>query len=195
MLIRRKLLTAVAALTVAAPVAAVASPAQAIGPAVLPVSVANNTGRAEAVHLYVIGIQLSSGRLGYVDQAGTFIAWSTLAGGIPQVVVADDLTRRWRTQTELPAFLGSSWDPSIVADGQRVMAGYGSGDEYPSDAFDITRRTTASAPWATVPTGGGVAPSIDSRGVVGLAAQAGGVTAVVFSGDTLYALPTLPWTN
>lgn len=129
-----------------------------------------------------------------VSSAGTFVAWSTLAGGIPQVVVADDLTRRWRTQTDLPAFLGASWDPSIVADGQRVMAGYGSGDEYPSDAVDISRRVTAAGSWATVPTGGGVPPSIDSRGVVGLAAQAGGVTAVVFSGDTLYALPGLSWT-
>ncbi len=74
--IRRKLLTALAALAVTAPVAAVASPAMAIGPALLPVSVSNNTGRGEAVHLYVIGIQLSSGRLGYVNQGGTFIPWT-----------------------------------------------------------------------------------------------------------------------
>ncbi|MFI7575389.1 beta-1,3-glucanase family protein [Micromonospora sp. NPDC049497] len=74
--IRRRLLTAVSVLVVAVPTIAVASPAQAVGPTLLPVTVTNNTGRAEAVHLYVIGIQLTSNRLGYVDQAGTFIPWS-----------------------------------------------------------------------------------------------------------------------
>ncbi len=74
--VRRKLLAALAALVVTAPVAAVASPARAAGPDLLPVTVTNDTGRGEAVHLYVIGIQLSSGRLGYVNQAGTFIPWT-----------------------------------------------------------------------------------------------------------------------
>jgi hypothetical protein len=67
------LLTALLALL---PTTVVATPAQAVGPALLPVTVSNGTGRGEAVHLYVIGIQLSSGRLGYVNQAGTFIPWS-----------------------------------------------------------------------------------------------------------------------
>jgi hypothetical protein len=61
--------------------AAVASPAQAVGPSVLPVSVTNNTGRGEATYLYVIGVQLSSGRLGYVNQGGTFTPWT--GGQIP----------------------------------------------------------------------------------------------------------------
>jgi hypothetical protein len=128
-----------------------------------------------------------------VSTAGAFVTWSSTVGGIPQVVVADNLTGRWRTQTELPAFLGSSWDPSVVADGARVMAGYSSGDEYPSDAVDIAARTTAAGPWTAVPTGGAVPPSIDSRGVVGLAAHNNLVTAVVFSGDTLYAVTGLRW--
>jgi hypothetical protein len=128
-----------------------------------------------------------------VSAAGTFVAWSSTVGGIPQVVVADNQTGRWRSQTDLPAFLGASWDPSIVADGARVMAGYGSGDEYPSDAVDIARRTDAQAPWTAVPHGSGVAPSIDSRGVVGLAAYGNTVTAVIFSGDTLYATAGLAW--
>jgi hypothetical protein len=46
--------------------------AQAVGPDILPVTFTNNTGRADAVYLYVIGTQLSSGRLGYVNQACTF---------------------------------------------------------------------------------------------------------------------------
>ncbi|WP_020523900.1 beta-1,3-glucanase family protein [Catelliglobosispora koreensis] len=54
----------------------VASPAQAIGPDLLPVTVTNSTGRGEAVYLYVIGVNLATGRLGYVNGAGTFTAWS-----------------------------------------------------------------------------------------------------------------------
>jgi hypothetical protein len=67
--------------SVALSVPFLATPAQAIGPAVLPVTVTNSTGRGEATYLYVIGVQLSSGRLGYVNQGGTFTAWS--GGQIP----------------------------------------------------------------------------------------------------------------
>ena len=87
MLIRRQLLTALAALAVTAPVAAVASPAHAIGPTLLPVTVTNSTGRGEAVHLYVIGTQLAGGRLGYVDQAGTFVPWT--GGRLPPAPAPD----------------------------------------------------------------------------------------------------------
>jgi glycosyl hydrolase family 64 (putative beta-1,3-glucanase)/ricin-type beta-trefoil lectin protein len=74
----RTVLRALAALVMAVPVAAVAAPsaAQAVGPDLLPVTVTNSTGRGDAVYLYVLGVQLSSGRLGYVNQAGTFTAWS-----------------------------------------------------------------------------------------------------------------------
>ncbi|MEV6815499.1 beta-1,3-glucanase family protein, partial [Micromonospora sp. NPDC051296] len=81
MVVRTRLLAVVAALIAAVPTALVAAPAQAIGPPLLPVTVTNNTGRAGAVHLYVLGVQLSSGRLGYVNQAGTFIPWT--GGQIP----------------------------------------------------------------------------------------------------------------
>ncbi|WP_372495235.1 beta-1,3-glucanase family protein [Micromonospora phytophila] len=70
-------MAALCALVVGPPMTVVASsPAQAVGPALLPVTVTNSTGRGDAVHLYVIGIQLSSNRLGYVNQGGTFIPWS-----------------------------------------------------------------------------------------------------------------------
>ncbi|MDM4719289.1 beta-1,3-glucanase family protein [Micromonospora sp. WMMA1363] len=85
--IRRRLLAVVCALVTAAPVTATASPAQAVGPALLPVTVTNSTGRAEAVHLYVIGAQLATGRLGYVNQAGTFIPWS--GGQVPPTPAPD----------------------------------------------------------------------------------------------------------
>lgn len=46
-----------------------------IGPDRLPLTVTNSTGRGESLHLYVIGVDLGSGRLGYVDGAGTFRPW------------------------------------------------------------------------------------------------------------------------
>jgi glycosyl hydrolase family 64 (putative beta-1,3-glucanase)/ricin-type beta-trefoil lectin protein len=79
---RRRIVSALAALAVTVPVAAsVASPAQAVGPNLLPVTVTNSTGRGEAVYLYVIGINLNTNRLGYVNQGGTFTPWP--AGQLP----------------------------------------------------------------------------------------------------------------
>ena len=79
----RKLLRTLAALAVTVPIAAaVETPAaRAVGPNLLPVTVTNSTGRGDAVYLYVLGVQLSSGRLGYVNQGGAFTAWS--GGQIP----------------------------------------------------------------------------------------------------------------
>lgn len=127
-----------------------------------------------------------------VSTAGTFVSWSGLIAGSRQVVVADNQTGRWRTQSELPSFLGSSWDPSVVANGSKVLAGYSSGDEFPSDAFDFAKRSTAAGSWTVVPHGTGVPSSIDSRGVVGLSLYNDLVTAVVFSGAGLYAVTGLP---
>ncbi|WP_374271050.1 beta-1,3-glucanase family protein [Actinoplanes sp. M2I2] len=78
-------LSAVAALAVAAPVAAVTMPASAASPAVLPVTVSNNTGRGDAVHLYVIGIL--NGRWGSVNSGATFTPWP--AGGLPPTPAPD----------------------------------------------------------------------------------------------------------
>ncbi len=77
-------LSVVAALAVAAPIAAVTIPASA-SPAVLPVTVTNNTGRGDAVHLYVIGTM--NGRWGYVNGGGTFSPWP--AGGLPPTPAPD----------------------------------------------------------------------------------------------------------
>jgi len=82
---KRKLFAVLAAVTLTIPL--LAAPAQAIGPAILPVTVGNNTGRGEAVYLYVIGKQLSSGRLGYVNQGGGFTPWS--GGSVPPVPAPD----------------------------------------------------------------------------------------------------------
>jgi glycosyl hydrolase family 64 (putative beta-1,3-glucanase) len=85
----RTLLGLLTALVVSVPVAlgsaAVAQAAQ--PPSLLPLSVANNSGRAEQVFLYVLGTDLASGKLGYVNAAGTFTAWS---GGANPPIPAPD---------------------------------------------------------------------------------------------------------
>jgi hypothetical protein len=86
----RALLRGVAAILVTAPVtiAASAGPAQAIGPDLLPVTVTNNTGRSEAVHLYIIGQDIrSGGKLGWVNAAGGWNPWP--AGGLPPTPAPD----------------------------------------------------------------------------------------------------------
>ena len=44
-------------------------------PARLPLTFTNDTGRGEALYLYVVGVDLGSGRLGYADGPGDFHAW------------------------------------------------------------------------------------------------------------------------
>ncbi|GAB1688834.1 beta-1,3-glucanase family protein [Krasilnikovia sp. M28-CT-15] len=80
---RRRLLHALAAVAVTVPVTAAITPApaEAVGPALLPVTVTNNTGRGDAVYLYVLGINLSTNKLGYVNRSGAFTPWP--AGQIP----------------------------------------------------------------------------------------------------------------
>ena len=57
------------------------SRAAAAGPTLLPLTVSNDTGRGDPVYLYVLGVNLDTGRLGYVDGGGTFTPWP--AGGNP----------------------------------------------------------------------------------------------------------------
>ncbi|MFG2044212.1 beta-1,3-glucanase family protein [Dactylosporangium sp. NPDC048998] len=89
MLLRRRLLGLLGALALATPasVAALAPAAHAVGPALLPVTVTNSTGRGDAVYLYVLGVNLTTGRLGYVNAAGTFTAWS--GGALPPAPAPD----------------------------------------------------------------------------------------------------------
>ncbi|WP_410812772.1 beta-1,3-glucanase family protein [Micromonospora sp. 067-2] len=63
-------------------------PVQAVGPDLLPVTVTNNSGRGEAVFLYILGQDIRpGGRLGYVNAAGQFSAWP--AGGLPPTPAPD----------------------------------------------------------------------------------------------------------
>jgi glycosyl hydrolase family 64 (putative beta-1,3-glucanase)/ricin-type beta-trefoil lectin protein len=77
MRVRRKLLGVIAtfATVVTGGITAAGLPAQAAGPAVLPMRITNQSGRGDAVYLYVIGTNLSTGRLGYVNAGGTFNNW------------------------------------------------------------------------------------------------------------------------
>lgn len=75
---RKKILGIAAAFAVLVPVSVWAAmiPASAsVGPDRLPLTVTNSTGRGDAVSLYVIGVNLSTGKLGYADAGGTFHAW------------------------------------------------------------------------------------------------------------------------
>ncbi|WBC16628.1 beta-1,3-glucanase family protein [Micromonospora sp. WMMA1998] len=88
MRLRRRLLAAASALLVGvAGGLPLALPAHAVGPSLLPVTVTNTTGRTDAVHLYVIGTNLTTGRLGYVTSAGTFVPWT--GGQIPPAPAPD----------------------------------------------------------------------------------------------------------
>ncbi len=87
--LRKKLLGAVAILAMAASATLVAagSPASAAGPSLLPLTFTNNTGRGDAVYLYVIGVNLNTGKLGYATAGGTFTNWP--AGGNPPTPAPD----------------------------------------------------------------------------------------------------------
>ncbi|MFD4668758.1 glycoside hydrolase family 64 protein [Lentzea sp. NPDC058450] len=87
MRLRTKMLSALAVLTATASAAVAVVPAQAVGPDLLPFNVTNNSGRSEAVHLYVLGTDIRSGKLGYVNQAGAFTPWSP--GGNPPTPAPD----------------------------------------------------------------------------------------------------------
>ncbi|MFD5831277.1 beta-1,3-glucanase family protein [Lentzea sp. NPDC060358] len=84
---RTKWLSALAALAATASAAIAVTPVQAVGPDLLPLNVTNNSGRSESVHLYVLGTDIRSGRLGYVNQSGAFTPWSP--GGNPPTPAPD----------------------------------------------------------------------------------------------------------
>ena len=76
MRISSRLLGLAGALLLALAVALVApAPAAAAGPDRLPFDIRNDSQRGEEVFLYVVGVDLNSGRLGHVTKDGTFNAW------------------------------------------------------------------------------------------------------------------------
>lgn len=61
--------------------------AHAAVPDTIPLTITNNSGRGDAVYVYNLGTQLSSGRQGWADANGTFHAWP--AGSVPPVPAPD----------------------------------------------------------------------------------------------------------
>jgi hypothetical protein len=56
-------------------------------PATIPLTITNNTGRAGAVYLYVLGESLTTHRLGWANASGQFTPWA--AGGLPPTPAPD----------------------------------------------------------------------------------------------------------
>ncbi|WP_307623999.1 glycoside hydrolase family 64 protein [Streptomyces sp. V3I7] len=56
-------------------------------PDTIPLKITNNSGRGEALYVYTLGTELSSGRQGWADAGGAFHAWP--AGGNPPTDAPD----------------------------------------------------------------------------------------------------------
>ncbi|MFJ9422088.1 MULTISPECIES: glycoside hydrolase family 64 protein [Streptomyces] len=85
----RRLLAPAAAAALLTAVLSVQAPssAEAAVPATIPLKITNNSGRGDAVYVYIIGTQLSNGQQGWADANGTFHAWP--AGGNPPTPAPD----------------------------------------------------------------------------------------------------------
>jgi hypothetical protein len=59
----------------------------AVTTATLPFTIANNSGRSDAVYIYDLGTLLSTGQQGWADASGAFHAWP--AGGTPPTAAPD----------------------------------------------------------------------------------------------------------
>ncbi|WP_406131075.1 glycoside hydrolase family 64 protein [Streptomyces sp. NBC_00989] len=84
-----RLLRRLGAATAVATMLALATPltADAAVPATIPLKITNNSGRGDAVYVYNLGTNLTTGQQGWADAAGTFHAWP--AGGNPPTPAPD----------------------------------------------------------------------------------------------------------
>ncbi len=118
---------------------------------VLPVMVKNDTGRGDNVFLYVLGVNLTTGKLGYVNAAGAFTAWS---GGASTPVPAPDVSipgpgNGASTTLELPKNLsgrlymsfGKKLDFRLTTDGLVQPAPWAGGDPNHDILFDWSEFT------------------------------------------------------
>ncbi|MEU4194609.1 glycoside hydrolase family 64 protein [Kribbella sp. NPDC026611] len=105
----RVLAIAAAAATVAGLLSTHADrPADAAVPATIPFTITNNSGRGDAVYIYNLGTNLTTGQQGWADAAGTFHAWPP--GGnpptpAPDASIAGPANGQSRT-IQLPKFSG-----------------------------------------------------------------------------------------
>ncbi|WP_329242683.1 glycoside hydrolase family 64 protein [Streptomyces sp. NBC_01478] len=84
-----RLLRRLGAATAVATMLALATPltADAAVPATIPLKITNNSARGDAVYIYNLGTNLSTGQQGWADASGTFHAWP--AGGNPPTPAPD----------------------------------------------------------------------------------------------------------
>jgi hypothetical protein len=117
----------------------------------LPVTVTNNTGLGDPLFLYVLGVNLATGRLGYVDAGGAFTNWS---GGAAVPVPAPDVAipgpaNGAKTTIKVPKGLsgrlylsfGKKLDFRLTTDGLVQPAPWAAGDPNRSILFDWSEFT------------------------------------------------------
>ncbi|MEU4688107.1 beta-1,3-glucanase family protein [Actinoplanes sp. NPDC023714] len=126
-----------------------ANPVKAEG--LLPVTIKNESGRNEDVHVYVLGTNLTTGKLGYADRAGKFTAW-TGGGAVP--VPAPDVAiagpgNGGSTTIQIPENLsgriyfsfGDKLDFRLTTDGLVQPAPWAGGDPNHDILFDWSEFT------------------------------------------------------
>ncbi|WP_449386247.1 beta-1,3-glucanase family protein [Cellulomonas soli] len=146
----RGALLAVGALALVAGPGALA-PAEASGPDVLPITVANQTGLGDDVHLSVLGTDLASGRLGWVDAGGAFHAWpagSNPPSPAPDVSITGTATGGSTTVRVPRGFsgriyfsFGQTLPFSLTPDGLVQPAPWAAGDPTADILFDWSELT------------------------------------------------------
>ncbi len=151
MRLNRKVLACLATAGVAAGtvMAAVPSANAAAGPDLLPMTITNNSGRSEAVHLYVTGE--IDGKLGYVNAAGAFTRWT---GGAKVPVPAPDVSipgpgNGGSTTIQVPRGIsgrvymafGDKLDFKLTEDGLVQPAPWAAGDPSRDKLFDWSEFT------------------------------------------------------
>jgi hypothetical protein len=117
----------------------------------LPVTITNNTGRSEAVYLYLLGVNLTSGKLGYVNAGGAFTNWT---GGATVPVPAPDVAipgpaNGGSTTIKMPKNLsgrlymsfGKKLDFRLTTDGLVQPAPWAGGDPNHDILFDWSEFT------------------------------------------------------
>jgi glycosyl hydrolase family 64 (putative beta-1,3-glucanase)/cellulose binding protein with CBM2 domain len=139
--------------TTAAPTTGATKEAADVPPAsaTLPVTVTNDTGRNDQVFLYVLGTNLQTGKLGYVNAAGEFTAWT---GGASTPVPAPDVAITGpadggRTTIRVPKGLsgrlymsfGRKLDFRLTTDGLVQPAPWAGGDPNHDILFDWSEFT------------------------------------------------------
>jgi hypothetical protein len=146
----RSTILAAAATVLAAATAWITLPASA-DETTLPFTVTNDTGRGDAVFLYVLGTNLTTGKLGYADANGTFTDWT---GGATVPVPAPDVAipgpaAGASTTIGLPRNLsgriymsfGQKLDFRLTTDGLVQPAPWASGDPNHDILFDWSEFT------------------------------------------------------